>query len=139
MKKVHTFNRKEKTLIFSVCVGIAVALIISTILSIGLAFLVQNGKMEENEIIGVFLIRVVAVFVGVLVAATTSANKLLPITGIIATGYLFVLLVVAILFFDGTIKQIWSGVSSVVIGAAVALVIKLKPKTIRNKSLRLKK
>ena len=139
MKKAHILNGNEKNLVFSVCVGIAVAIIISTILSVGLTFLVQSGRLNESNTIGVFVIRVVSIFIGVLIATVMSANKLLPIAVIIAAGYLFILMGIAILFLDGTIKQIWSGVFSVAIGASAALIIKLKPKANRKKSFRFKK
>ena len=139
MKKMYSLKGNDNGIVFCVCVGIVVALIISAVLSIGLTSLIEKGKLDENGATGVFFVRFVSMLAAGLIGTGLSAKKLLPIIVAIAAGYLLVLVGAAILFFDGSLKGIFGGLLSVAAGAVVALVIRLKPQTTRNKLIRYKK
>ena len=136
MKKLHLSAGKNKSMVLCVGVGLLTALVISVALTLGLTSLVQNGTLSENGSLGVFLIRVIATFIGGLLGAGLADKRFLPVIGTIWAGYLLVLLGTGVILFDGTFHQFWQGVLSTAIGAAIALLIKLKPQSKSKKTIR---
>ena len=121
------------------CVGIGtlVSLIISVLLSVVLTSLIGKGSLNENQLLDVFLIRMIAVLIGGILGAEISNQKPLPVIGVISAAYLLVLLAIGILLFNGSIRNFGISVLSVFAGMIGALVIKLKPQRIRKKATRI--
>ena len=136
MKKSHLSLGKNKNIAVCIGIGLLVSLIISVGLTIGLTSLIQNGKLSENGATPVFIIRLIATLAGGLLGAGLFGKKFLPVIGAISAGYLIVLLAMGIILFDGSFHKLWMGALSVAVGAAIAILIKLKPQTTRKKALR---
>lgn len=136
MKKKHLTAGKNKNMITCIGLGLLTAMIISVVLTLGLTSLVEKGKLSENGNFGVFLTRMIAVAAGGLVGAGLSDKKFLPIIIVTSSAYLIVLLAIGILLFDGSFHKMWLGVLSILIGAIIALLIKLKPQTNRKRAMR---
>lgn len=112
----------------AIAIGLAVTLVVSILLSAGLTSLVINGNLNENSVrISVFVIRTISVLLGGLVGASLSKGKYLPIVGIIALIYAIVLIGFGIIFYDGSFQNFGFGMLSMIIGGALACIIKLKP------------
>ena len=139
MKRLHISAGGNKNIITSVGLGLLSALIISIVLTILQTSLIDKGKMNDNGLAGVFLIRIIATAIGGLIGSGLSGSKSLLTIVITAATYFVVLLVVGIVLFDDTFQKFWMGVLSVVIGAVVALLIKLKSQTTRKKAFRFNK
>ena len=118
--------------------GIITALLLSVILSVLIVNLVLQGSMRENIISGVvFVIRTISVLSGALICGILLKRDYLKLTGIIAVGYLIILIGMGIVFFDGSFKNFVTGAISVLIGAVVAVLILLRPKGNRYKHKKL--
>lgn len=139
MKKKHAIKDRNQSIVTCIGIGLVASVIISLILIIAVTSLIQKGKLNENGNLGVFIIRTVAALIGSLLGAGLSQKKVLPVIGSIAGGYFFVLLSVGLLFLDGSFSNVWQGLVSVVIGGALACIIKLKPQRSRRKKVRFAK
>ncbi len=135
MKKSY-LSAGKKSMLFCIGMGLVTALSISAVLTIGLTSLIQNGKLNENGMAGVFIIRVIATLAGGLLAAGLSDKKFLPVIGAVSAGYLVFLLGIGIVWFDGSFHKLWQGILSVGIGTAIACLTRLKPQRTRRKVFR---
>ena len=135
MKKKHTIT--ENNNIFA-CIGIGllVTILISLMMTIALTSLIQKGKISENGNAFIFIIRVTATIVGCLLGSGLSKKSILPVIGAISAGYFIVLLSMGLLFLDGSLNKVWQGILSVIIGGAIACMVKLKPQSSGKKAKR---
>lgn len=136
MKQLHLSGEKSKNVLTSIGVGLLVALVITIFLTTVLTSLVQNKKIDEKEIISVFLIRFIATLIGGMSGTVSSDKKLLPIIGGISAIYLLILVGVGIVLFDGVISKLWLGALSVAFGGAIVLLIRVKSQTTSKKAMR---
>ena len=138
MKKSRIAS-KNKSIIACIGIGLATSILISLILTIVTASLIQKGSITESEKISVFLVRLVSVMVGSLVGTGLQGKKALPVIGVISGCYYICLLIVGLLVLNGSLISPWQGLLSTTVGGAVACVIKLKPQNTRKKTMRLAK
>jgi len=139
MKKIHLSVGNDVGLITCIGAGVLTTLLISVALTMGLTSLIQNERLSENGETGVFLIRVIATLVGGLLGAWLSGKKMLLVIGVISGGYLMFILGLGVVVFDGSFDKLWLGVLSVVVGAVIALLIKLKHQSPRKRTTRYRK
>ena len=112
----------------AIVIGLAVTLVVSILLSAGLTSLIINENLSENAIrISVIVIRTISVLLGGLVGSSLSKGKYLPVIGIIMLIYAIVLIGFGIIFYDGSFQNFGFGMLSMIIGGALACIIKLKP------------
>lgn len=123
-----------RSLTWAIIVGVIAASLLSILLTALLTNFVLNGHLSEGSAgVIIFLVRVVSMLVGALIAAVIYKQQYLPLIGFTALGYLLVLLGTGIVFFDGSFKHFLSGVTSVLVGGIISLLILTRPK---NKSRR---
>ena len=139
MKGIHISSSKNKNIFICTGLGLATALIISTAASFVLTSLIEKSNMNESGQLGVFLTRIISVAIGGLVGTGLSDNKLLPIIIAVSVTYLTILIAIGVILFDASIKSLGLGLSSILIGAAISLLIKLKPQRRGRKMTQFKK
>ncbi len=114
---------------FAVVTGCVSAILVSLLLTIGLTSLILNGSLSESRTgLIAFLIRVLSVFLGCLIAGGICKERVLPVIGLIAGGYLITILVIGIIAFDGSFHNFLSGILSVLLGSVLAFVLRVMPK-----------
>lgn len=108
--------------------GLAASILLSIVLTAVLTSLITKGTVSERAVgVSVFFVRLLAVFTGSLIGAATAHEKYLKVSGIIVVGYLFALFGLGIVLYDGTFRNLWSGVVSALLGGILAILIKLRP------------
>ncbi len=131
------FNKETTGWVKAAIIGIAVAVIISVVLTALTAHFVLNEKVGESSVsLILFVVRFLSAGIGGLVGTSLSKEKLLPVIGVITGGYLLVLLATGIIFFDGSFHQFGSGLISVLSGGAGAGAIRLKPAKNKSRGVR---
>ena len=127
-KRAHIASSAKVTEVPAIIIGIIAALIISVLLSAGVTSLIINGTISESAAVPyIFMIRTVAAGIGCLIGVILIKGKYLLIAGMIALGYLAVLVGMGIILFDGSFDNCLSGAFSVLLGAVFACLIVLKP------------
>lgn len=139
MKKVYKASERKRSIITCISVGIITSVVISLILTIPVTSLIQKGKLDHNGNIITFLIRSISVLAGALAGANMTSKRVIPVIGAVSIGYLSILLIIGLLFLDGTIISLGIGFISIAIGCGLACAVKLKPQKKRGKKLRLAK
>ena len=124
---------------FGYCVGIGIGItvIISVALLSLISHLILKGSISEEKS-GIYIVvtRIISVLLGSLMGARISNKKPLPIMMTISGGYLFLLLCVAIVVYDGAFKNVLVGIMSIFAGCAIACMIKLKTQNKRRHTAR---
>lgn len=136
MKQNHTIVGSNKSIITCIGIGLASSIVISLVCTIGLSSLIQKGKINEDGGLAILIIRTISAAAGCLFATSLYKKKTLPIIGAVCGGYFIVLLAVGLVFLDGSLYKVWQGILSVVVGAVIACLIKLKPQKTGRKALR---
>ncbi len=127
-------NKPKSSVVKSAGVGILVAIAMSAVLTGLYGVLMLNGSVGETPSkAAIFLIRVVSVAVGGFVAGALTNEYFLPIIGIVAGGYLILLLGTGIAAYDGSFKNFGSGLLSVILGGTIPCITKLKAPKKRRK------
>ena len=118
-------------------VGLAAAILLSTVLTVALTSLIVKGTVGEWAVGAfVFFVRLLSVLTGGLIGTAIAKEKYLKIIGIIIAGYLFVALGLGIAFYDGAFQNLGLGVVSVLLGGFLAMLVKLKPQRKGNNAKR---
>lgn len=129
--KISKDGRSKST---AIIIGIAVASLLSVLLTGVISNLVLKGNLSEKLANGaVFVIRTISVLAGALIGGSLLKHDYLILIGIIVSGYLTMLIGAGIVFFNGSFKNFLLGIISVIIGGAVALLILQAPKGNRYK------
>jgi len=136
MKKTRGIEKNNKSIVVCVFMGLLATVLVSLIMSVIITGMIQKGTLSENGNIGVFTTRVIATMMGSLLGAAMTRKNILFVIGVIAAGYYIVLLVLGLLFFDGSLDNVWQGFVSIIIGGCIACLIKLKPQRTRRKHIR---
>lgn len=137
MGKQHIIAKRSCSLTKSAFIGILCAILVSALLTAGLAGLTINGNLNETmSKAGVFLTRAVSVLLGALLGTGLGKSKYLQIIGIVVLGYLLLLIGIGIIMFDGSFQKFVLGVISVMTGGAAACLIRLKPQKTRRHAVR---
>lgn len=118
----------NRSLTMAILVGEGVAVLLTGLLSALLANLVLKGATGEGQSgVWVFVIRAVSVLLGCLAGVWIGKDKYLMIIGIIALGYLALLIALCIILYDGAFGGITAGLASVLVGGILGLMPKLLP------------
>ena len=121
----HTAS-KGKTVSSCVAAGTITSILVTVILMIIFAILINGGKMEAHALdIARNSIVLCAVLTGTLVGVMKTEAKILIIYGVITGIYLFSLIATNIIVFDGEFAGLLPEVLMIVIGAGVSFVIKV--------------
>lgn len=127
-KSTHIASSAKITEVPAIAIGIAVATIISILLTAGLTSLIMNGTVDEATTGPyIFIIRTVASAIGCLIGTMLMKGKYLLVAGVIALGYLAILIGIGIILYDGSFNNILSGAVSALLGGVIACVVVLKP------------
>jgi len=136
-QKKHTSVFGGRSTVFCTAIGVAVAVIVTALLSAGLTSLVMNGTIAEKATSPyIFVIRLLAVLFGGLLGAGLSDGKILPVVGLITGVYIVILLSVGIAAYDGSFYNFGTGLFSTLIGGVIACLIKLKPQMRPKRAIR---
>jgi uncharacterized membrane protein len=128
MKRIHAKSENNNSVVMCIVIGLLVSLVVSVVFSAVLTSLIQKGKSDQANGLGVFAIRTIATLSGCLTGVVLSKKKPLVVIGIIALGFFVILLMAGLLLFGGAIKRIGNGALSVLLGGLVACVMELRPK-----------
>ncbi len=135
--KTKIASSKNKSIAFGASIGIGIAMILSVMLSAGATSLVMKGSIQESAFsIFAFFVRAIAILVGALIGTQLIKEKCLLTIGIIALGYLILLLALGIVVYDGSFRGFGMGVISVITGGAIGCIVRLKS---QNRSRRVGK
>ena len=135
--KTRAGSSSGRSIVFISAVGIIIALTLSFFLSAGLTSLVMSNKLSESSTSPfTFAIRTVAVLAGALIGTVFAKDKYFVNIGIIALGYLIILLGLGITLYDGSFQNFGTGILSVIVGGSIGYLIRLKS---QNKTRRTKK
>ncbi len=119
-------------------IGILVATTVSAALSALTANLALSGKFgETGSITAVFLIRLLSVAIGGITGTSLSKEKLLPTIGVITSGYFIMLLIMGIIFYDGSFHQFGSGLLSTLLGGVLVGLIRLRSRKSKRRTVKI--
>ena len=118
---------KNKSMLFSIGVGIVGAMIVSILLTIVQANFVLNGKIKEEMTASIlFFVRLLSVMIGSLLGTGLYKQKHLQIIGVTSLVYMIILVGTGIIFFDDSFKGFWGGLISVILGGLITYGIRMK-------------
>ena len=110
-------------------IGLLLSVLVSVMLSMLLAVLVINEQVGENRIAYLSpLITLLASFVGCVAAGKQVEQKLAIVIGVTGAIYLFLLMGVGILFFDGGFHNLWMSLLAIAVGCALSCAICIRGK-----------
>ena len=138
MKSKHmAIKSHQNTMLVGSVLGALAAVAVSLLLLSGLTSLSMKGDINENTANGfVFVFRIIAVLLGVLLGAGITKEKTLITAGIITAIYLVTTIGIGIVVYDGSFVGFGLGALSVLLGSVAGYLIRLK---VQNKSFRSKK
>lgn len=137
--KSNRLSKSNHTTVFGVGVGIIVSLVISMLLLTGVTSLIVDGKLNENVVaFFTFATRVIALLVGVLIGTGLIKQKHIIFAGVIALGYLIILITLGIVLYDGSFRNFGSGIVSVLLGSGAGCLIRLKLQNRPQRAKRIK-
>ncbi len=138
-KKTRLTTTSNRTATIGILVGIIAAFIISLILVAVTTGLITGNKLnEESSNWIVFVVRAIAVLIGVLIGSGIVKEKHIITIGVIVAGYLALLLGLGIVMFDGAFKNFWNGLISALIGGVAGYLIRLKSQNKPRKARKIK-
>ena len=134
--KRHTFKQGAQTgkPAITVVIGLTVSLILSLLLSAVAAWAVSGGKLQENAIGAVIWpIQFLSAATGCFIATLLMGSMPAIISAVCGGAYLLLLLSINILFLDGSMGSLGSGVFSVLCGTLVPIILQLLGKKERGR------
>ena len=131
--KVQSSNT-HRSFTTAILAGTIVAVIFSALLTALMAHFILKGNLREETVFAItFVIRMVSTSIGALIGGVIFKEKHLLQVFFTALAYLLFLIGAGIVFFDGSFKNLLSGVLSVSIGAAMTIFILKRKKGNRRK------
>lgn len=119
-------NKTGKSIAGAAFYGVFLAAMISLVLTLLLALSLGKGTIKEDFLkTAIFATQMISVFCGCIFGMTLLQGKKLLVTALILAGYLTVIIMVGIIFYNGMFVSIGSGIISVFAGALTALGVKL--------------
>ena len=126
--RTHTVNNNGQAMGMHIGIGIGIALLMSILLSAGVTSLVAKGAINENDLdLMMFFSRAISILAGALTATAIHKSGAIAIISAVCLGYIFVLIALVIIAFNGMFQGLGSGILSVLAGAVAAFLIGLKP------------
>lgn len=124
MKTKSKYNTKGKR--HTVLSGVAFGVILSTLLSAlcagAIASLAINERITDGGIrFGVIFTHILATMLGVILAGKLVEDKKVPTGAITCAAYCAVLMGATLLFFEGSFKNLWTGILTVAISGVIAV------------------
>ena len=116
--------KTKKTSMACITAGLLLSVVVSMILAACAATLILKEYMgiEKTDYM-VMAVQYISVAVGAVAASKMSMKAHAVISGIVMAIYLFILVAVNILFLQGGMSRIWSGLLASVMGWATACAI----------------
>ena len=137
--KVKGTKQSKNSFIAGVGIGMVAEILLSILLTAGLTSLILNGKLtEQTSGFIIFTIRLLSVLLGGLIGTGISNDKILPVIGSISLGYLFVLIAFGIAVYNRSFCGFILSTLSVIAGALIVTLIRLKSKTRPKHKLHMK-
>lgn len=137
--KRQSFKQSTQTgkMAIAVLIGLAVSFVLSLLLSAIAAWAVSNGKLQENAIgTVIWPIQFLATAIGCLIATLLMGSMPAVVSGVCGGAYALMLIAVNILFLDGSMEGIGSGVLSVLCGICIPIILRLRNKKGRRRARR---
>ena len=115
--KTYSGNHKKLSITLSSAIGLLISLIITGIGGIIGTYMIHNGSISENAYATVaFITWMVASFAGAFVSGASFKDKFL-VASLLSVGvYMFLMLSIAILIFNGNLERIGQGMLAMAIG-----------------------
>lgn len=136
MKQSHVGLKKKNLTALGIATGVVAALLLSAVMTAVQSNLVSKEMIGmESKGVFAFVIRIISVFIGGILGTALSGGKNLQTIGLIAGGYFVLLLGIGVLLFDGSVRDLFSGLISTLLGGVLACAVRLKPQRKRNKTL----
>lgn len=129
---VKNFSKEQKmnSMWVAIAYGSVIAILISLLGSIIGAILMNRELIGESAaFILPIIVWIASGFTGTMVAAKLARSRYLLVAGITALIYLFVLISVSILIFDGKFTALWQGIVSVLAGGGLSLILSSRKNT----------
>ncbi len=137
MSKVTIGKKQLSSSAGAIVLGVGSSMLITLLLTAGLAALIIGGKLQETTSgVVVAVIRTIAVFFGALITTGIKRDKVLQNTGIVTGAYILIILGLGIILYDGSFYSFGLGLLSVLIGSVAAYLIRIKPNKRKHTSRR---
>lgn len=137
-KKAVTRTRRSNAT--TIMKGVLAAVIITLLLAAVITALTLNGILDESKLkLSSYGIMLLSVFIGTMVIDRNSETQLMVINAAVGAVYMFLLVAINILFFNGSFKKLWVGLIVMTAAAAVSMLLSVKrqkQKTYRFKRFR---
>lgn len=118
----------------AVIIGVTICLVLSLIISVIAAVLVDVEHISFRTVPMITLLtHFIAAFVGCTVSVMLAKHMPLLIGGICSGAYFLILLCANMLFFDGGFEGIGKGIAAIISGGTLAIVLNVLPKSKRSK------
>ena len=134
--KRYTFKQGKQSVkpAIAVAIGLTVSSIFSLLLSVIAAWAVSDGKLQENTIGAVIWpIQFLSAATGCFIATLLMGSMPAIISAACGGAYLLLLIAINILFLDGSMGSLGSGVFSVLCGTLVPIILQLLGKKGRGR------
>lgn len=123
--KAKNINTKNISIKASV-LGVLCSALITMIMAIAVSTLMYNDKIQEDLLgTSVFLIQIISALTGCTCSILIGKGNRMIQSLITVGSYYFILVAVTALLLDGTFQGMLHGLSAVMLGAAVPLVVRL--------------
>lgn len=134
--KRHTFKQGKQSVkpAIAVAIGLTVSLLFSLLLSVIAAWAVSDGKLQENTIgAAIWPIQFLSAATGCFIATLLMGSMPAIISAACGGAYLLLLIAINILFLDGSMGSLASGVLAVLCGTLVPIILQLLGKKGRGR------
>ncbi len=122
-------KRENHSFINAVWVGVSISLLLSIVLAMLLAVLVVSERFSENSIkYAVPVITMIGTMIGSMVAGKKHNEKLAILAAAVGGIYLFLLVAVGVLFFDGGFHNLGLRLLSTAVGCVCSCAICIRGK-----------
>lgn len=123
MKSIRS-AKKESSMLISCIYGLILALIVAMALSLIAALFITNEYLDITT--SQFLTTIthlIAVFSGSLLTGEIMSDKKIPSVGVVCAGYIFTMVCLAILVFDGVSGNVFAGIAASIGGSVSAILL----------------
>lgn len=127
MKTIKKVNRGNTVVpMWAIAIGSGMSIAITILASIISAFAISNEVLPQERIGAISaLTQIISAFIGCLVATILSGKSPAIVSAITCGVYAIFLVCVNILFVDGQMGRVGTGVLYILLGGALAVAIKL--------------
>ena len=135
--KNRSLKFSDKSTVYGVIVGAVAAMITGVLIMTGVTSLLIHSRVREHIVgLSIFLIRVIATLVGVMIGTNLTKEKTIVTSGAISAAFLVILTGLGIIFYDESFRDLGLCVLSIMIGGVIGCLFRLK---LQNKPIGKKK